>query len=120
MRSSVCEPSSVNSKKDFPCPCLALSVEHVTLDLGVVSSSPMLGVEITYKLRKKHLKKDFLSMSHIYLYTSTNFPTLLFPFPTVLCEVVNFTTNPKLKESLVGVMAKQREERILLKECGLS
>ena len=27
--------------------CLAQSVEHVTLDLGVVSSSPMLGVEIT-------------------------------------------------------------------------
>ena len=28
---------------------LAQSVEHVTLDLGVVSSSPTLDVEITYK-----------------------------------------------------------------------
>ena len=27
--------------------CLAQSVEHVTLDLGVVNFSPMLGVEIT-------------------------------------------------------------------------
>ena len=26
---------------------LALSVEHVTLDLGVLSSSPMLGIELT-------------------------------------------------------------------------
>ena len=28
---------------------LALSVEHATLDLGVVSLSPMLGVEMTQK-----------------------------------------------------------------------
>ena len=30
---------------------LAQLVEHVTLDLGVVSSSPMLGVEITQKIK---------------------------------------------------------------------
>ena len=32
---------------------LAQSVEHATLDLGVVSSSPVLGVEITKKKKKK-------------------------------------------------------------------
>ena len=30
---------------------LAQSVEHVTLDLEVVSSSPTLGIEITFKKR---------------------------------------------------------------------
>ena len=30
---------------------LAQSEEHVSLDLGVVSSSPMLGVEITLKIK---------------------------------------------------------------------
>ena len=34
---------------------MAQSVEQVTLDLGVVSSHPTLGVEIT--LKKKSLKK---------------------------------------------------------------
>lgn len=38
---------------------MVLSEEHVTLDLGVVSSRPMLGVEITYtnKTLKKVSKK---------------------------------------------------------------
>ena len=35
------------------------SVEHVTLDLGVVSSSPMLGVEITFKNRLKKWVHEF-------------------------------------------------------------
>ena len=34
-------------EKDFGGTWLTQSVEHVTLDLGVVSSSSMLGVEIT-------------------------------------------------------------------------
>ena len=46
---------------------LAQSVEHATLDLGVESLSPMLGVEITQKLLKKnnaHFIYFLPSLSH--------------------------------------------------------
>ena len=34
---------------------LAQSVERVILDLGVVSSSPMLGIELTLKINQRHV-----------------------------------------------------------------
>lgn len=46
------DKTKVGLKSEFLKPevrgsCLAQSVEHVILDLGIVSSSPMLGIEVT-------------------------------------------------------------------------
>jgi len=45
---------------------LGQSEEHATLDLGVVISSPMLGVEITKNIDNKSLKRSHLALSSIY------------------------------------------------------
>lgn len=44
-------------------PGLAQSVEHETLDLGIMSSSPMLSVKITLK-KKRQLTNFQLQTSH--------------------------------------------------------
>ena len=41
----------------IPLPQLAHPPEHAILDLGIVRLSPTMTVEISYKLKKKKLKK---------------------------------------------------------------
>lgn len=54
------ENNNANKNGVFRSAWLAKSVKHVTLDFGVLGSSPMLWVEVTKKIKKKRkiLKKN--------------------------------------------------------------
>ena len=56
---------------------IAQSVEHVTLDLGVMSLSPMLGIELTLKKDGREIKRGSVTLEHAHVWKPQKLQILL-------------------------------------------